>query len=81
MRVDEARKDNGVRRVHHLGILDRQAGADGGDPVAFDEDVTDLGVRTIVIHRQDGAALEQRAPCVLRAHVRFPSQSRDRLRL
>ena len=57
--------------VDDFGAVRLDVGADGGDLVALDQDVAGREIGDIAIHRDDGAALEEGAAFVLRAHGRI----------
>src|SRR5207248_9675453 len=59
VRVDTARQDELAGRVDHLVRLDVQRLADQGDPLAVDEDVSDV----VVGRGDDAAAFDQNGHC------------------
>src|ERR1700722_16869607 len=71
VRIDQTRQNDVARRVNNLGTTSSDVRLDGHDMIAFDEDVSGNEIVDIVIHRYDGAALEESAFGVRHGVLRF----------
>ena len=71
MGVDQARHDDAAGGVDDFGVVGHEIRPDGDDAVALDEDVADREIGNFLIHRDDGAALEEGAAfcCVLMIQI------------
>lgn len=72
MGVHQAGHDNGAAGIDDFGIVSLDVCADRGNAIALYQDVAHRQVFGLGVHREDGAALEKRASCILRGHGPMP---------
>ena len=77
MGVDQARHDDAIDRIDDRGPVSLDVGADRSDALAFHQHISLRKIRGLLIHGDDDAALEKRAPFALRTHSPCPSSCSD----